>query len=245
MLDILNQPDVNISTIEDPIEYQMKRVNQTQVNPGIGFSFANGLRALLRQDPNIVMVGEIRDSETASLAINAALTGHLVLSTVHTNSAAGAIPRLIDMGVEPFLLVSTLRLIVGQRLVRRLCEGKEQYLLDAGARAKVAGPDRFDAALRALKEEKLVKPEVGIDAVPFFHPSPSSECEDGYQSRIGIHETLNVSPAIRELIIRGGTSDAIEAQARKEGMLTMLEDGIYKAARGITSLEEVLRAVTE
>src|SRR3989344_5337811 len=123
MLDILNQPDVNISTVEDPIEYQMKRVNQTQVNPDIGFTFANGLRSLVRQDPDIIMVGEIRDSETASLAINAALTGHLVLSTIHTNSAAGAIPRLIDMGVEPFLLVSTIRVIVGQRLVRKLSDG--------------------------------------------------------------------------------------------------------------------------
>ena len=129
ILDILNTPDVNISTIEDPIEYQMPRVNQTQVNPTIGFSFANGLRALLRQDPNIIMVGEIRDGETAALAINAALTGHIVLSTIHTNSAVGAVPRLIDMGVEPFLLVSTLRVVVGQRLVRTLTDSKEQYAL--------------------------------------------------------------------------------------------------------------------
>ena len=245
VLDILNTPDVNISTIEDPIEYQMKRVNQTQVNPAIGFTFASGLRALLRQDPNIVMVGEIRDGETASLAINAALTGHLVLSTIHTNSAAGAIPRLIEMGVEPFLLVSTLRVIVGQRLVRRLCDGKEPYTLDAKARDKVTGDEAFQHALKALVDEKLVKPDVKLDAVPFYHPKPSGECEDGYASRIGIHESLAVSSAIRELIMRGATSDAIEAQAKKEGMLTMLEDGIYKGARGITSLEEVLRAVTE
>ena len=143
MLDILNTPDVNISTIEDPIEYQMQRVNQTQVNPQIGFTFANGLRSLVRQDPDIIMVGEIRDSETASLAINAALTGHLVLSTIHTNNAAGAIPRLIDMGVEPFLLVSTLRVIVGQRLVRKLCDPKEQYAVDAAARAKIATDDEL------------------------------------------------------------------------------------------------------
>ena len=245
ILDILNTPDVNISTVEDPIEYQMKRVNQTQVNPGIGFTFASGLRALVRQDPNIIMVGEIRDGETASLAINAALTGHLVLSTIHTNSAAGAIPRLIDMGVEPFLLVSTLRAIVGQRLVRKLCDTKDSYALDAEARAKVASEEGFAAALKALEEEKLVKPGTKIESVPFYKPTPSSECEDGYAGRIGIHEVLEVTPTIRDLILHNGTTDSIEAQAKKEGMLTMLEDGIYKSARGITTVEEVLRAVTE
>lgn len=245
VLDILNTPDVNISTIEDPIEYQMKRVNQTQVNPVIGFTFANGLRSLVRQDPDIIMVGEIRDGETASLAINAALTGHLVLSTIHTNSAAGAIPRLIDMGVEPFLLVSTLKVIVGQRLVRKLCDGKEEYALSKDARAKVAAEEHFDAALASLIEEKLIKSGTKIDTIPFYHPKPSAECEDGYSGRIGIHEVLRVSSAIREIILHGATSDAIEAEARKEGMLMMLEDGIYKAAKGVTSLEEVLRAVTE
>jgi type IV pilus assembly protein PilB len=245
MLDILNRPDVNISTVEDPIEYQMKRVNQTQVNPQIGFTFANGLRSLVRQDPDIIMVGEIRDSETASLAINAALTGHLVLSTIHTNSAAGAIPRLIDMGVEPFLLVSTVRVIVGQRLVRRLCESKEAYSLDADTRAKIAGEVEFEAAFKALADEKVVKKGSTLDDIAFYHPVPNAECADGYKSRIGIHEVLPVSPAIREIILHSSTSDAIEAQAKKEGMLTMLEDGLYKAARGITSLEEVLRAVTE
>jgi type IV pilus assembly protein PilB len=245
VLDILNTPDVNISTVEDPIEYQMKRVNQTQVNPAIGFSFANGLRALLRQDPNIIMVGEIRDGETASLAINAALTGHLVLSTIHTNSAAGAIPRLIDMGVEPFLLVSTLRLIVGQRLTRRLTDSKEQYVLDATERAKLFKEENFEAVLKELVEEKLVKPDTKMEALPFYHPKPGPQSEDGYHGRIGIHEVLSVSSAVKELILHGGISDAVEEQARKEGMLTMLEDGIYKASRGVTSLEEVLRAVKE
>jgi type IV pilus assembly protein PilB len=245
VLDILNTPDVNISTVEDPIEYQMKRVNQTQVNPAIGFTFANGLRALLRQDPNIIMVGEIRDGETASLAINAALTGHLVLSTIHTNSAAGAIPRLIDMGVEPFLLVSTLRVIVGQRLVRRLTESKEQYALDEAEQEKVTSQDHFDAVLKDLIDEKLVKSDAKISTLPFYHPKPSGESDDGYHSRIGIHEILPVSSAVKELILHGGITDSIEAQARKEGMLTMLEDGLYKATRGVTSLEEVLRAVSE
>lgn len=245
ILDILNTPDVNISTIEDPIEYQMKRVNQTQVNPAIGFTFANGLRSLVRQDPDIIMVGEIRDGETAALAINAALTGHLVLSTIHTNSAAGAIPRLIDMGVEPFLLVSTLRVIVGQRLVRKLCDGKEQMLLDTEERAKVASEDKFESALKSLIDEKLVKTGTKIDELPFYQPKPSAECEDGYSGRIGIHEILNVSPAIRDIILHTAVTDKIEEQARKEGMLTMLEDGLYKAARGTTSIEEVLRAVSE
>ncbi|MBU6214305.1 Flp pilus assembly complex ATPase component TadA [Patescibacteria group bacterium] len=245
MLDILNQPDVNISTIEDPIEYQMKRVNQTQVNPQIGFTFANGLRSLVRQDPDIIMVGEIRDGETASLAINAALTGHLVLSTIHTNSASGAIPRLIDMGVEPFLLVSTVRIIVGQRLVRKLCDPKEEYALTKAARDKIGTDEQFGIAFKALEEEKLVKSGSNLDDLVFYRPTPSTECEDGYKSRIGIHEVLAISPAIRDVILTSSTSDALETQAKKEGMLTMFEDGIYKAARGITSIEEVLRAVSE
>jgi type IV pilus assembly protein PilB len=244
ILDILNTPDVNISTVEDPIEYQMKRVNQTQVNPAIGFSFANGLRALLRQDPNIIMVGEIRDAETASLAINAALTGHLVLSTIHTNSATGAIPRLIDMGVEPFLLVSTLRVVVGQRLVRRLADGKEQYVLNKTDREKVTDETHFDAVMKALEEEKIVKAGTKMDAVPFYRPKAGADA-DGYKSRIGIHEILSVTTSIREMIMKSATAEEMEQQARKEGMLTMLEDGIYKASRGITSLEEVLRAITE
>ncbi|MFA6279010.1 MAG: GspE/PulE family protein [Candidatus Paceibacterota bacterium] len=245
MLDILNQPDVNISTVEDPIEYQMKRVNQTQVNPQIGFTFANGLRSLVRQDPDIIMVGEIRDSETASLAINAALTGHLVLSTIHTNSAAGAIPRLIDMGVEPFLLASTIRVIIGQRLVRQLTENKEEYSIDTTTRAKIASDADFNAAFKALQDEKLVKKGSHIDDLHFYRPVPSPECEDGYKSRIGIHEVMAVTPTIREIMLHSSTSDALEAQAKKEGMLTMLQDGLYKAARGITSIEEVLRTVTE
>jgi len=245
MLDILNQPDVNISTVEDPIEYQMKRVNQTQVNPQIGFTFANGLRSLVRQDPDIIMVGEIRDNETASLAINAALTGHLVLSTIHTNSAAGAIPRLIDMGVEPFLLVSTIRVIIGQRLVRKLTDSKEAYPLTAETRKNISSDVEFNTAFATLKEEKLVKEGSTLDDLSFYRPVPTAENADGYKSRIGIHEILAMSPAIRDIILHSSTSDAIEEQAKKEGMLTMFEDGLYKAARGITSIEEVLRTISE
>jgi len=191
------------------------------------------------------MVGEIRDGETASLAINAALTGHLVLSTIHTNSASGAIPRLIDMGVEPFLLVSTIRIIVGQRLVRRLCDTKEEYALTKALREKIGSEEQFGIAFKALEDEKLVKAGSKLDDLAFYHPSPSAECEDGYKSRIGIHEVLAVSPAIKEIMLAASTSDAIETQARKEGMMTMFEDGLYKAARGITSVEEVLRAISE
>ena len=159
MLDILNTPDVNISTIEDPIEYQMARINQTNVRPEIGFSFAQGIRTLVRQDPDIIMVGEIRDNETAALAVNAALTGHLVLSTLHTNSAAGAIPRFIDMKVEPFLLTSTLDIIIGQRLVRRLTDSKQKYDLSKAEFAQLDKRLDLGHVLAALKAEKIVKPD--------------------------------------------------------------------------------------
>lgn len=245
ILDILNTPDVNISTIEDPIEYQMPRVNQTQVNPQIGLTFDAGLRSLVRQDPDIIMVGEIRDGETAALAINAALTGHLVLATLHTNSAAGAVPRLVDMGAERFLLASTLRVVIGQRLVRKLCAKKEEYTLDQKERDEIARKDHFKAVFDTLKEEKLVKGTKDLDDLVFYHPVKSTECEDGYSGRIGIHEVLGMSESLKELILKSGTSDAIEAQARQEGMLTMLEDGLYKAANGTTSIEEVLRVISE
>ncbi len=245
VLDLMNTPEVNISTIEDPIEYQMPRVNQTQVKPEIGFTFANGLRSLMRQDPDIIMVGEIRDGETASLAINAALTGHSVLATVHTNSAAATVARLMDMGVEPFLLASTLTVTVGQRLVRRLCDAKDAYVLSATERAELEQHVDMERILHVLKEEKKVKEDATWNTIQFYRPRPTEECEDGYKGRIGIHEVLLVSSAIKELIMKQGTADDIAAQARKEGMLTMSEDGIYKAALGVTSIEEVLRVISE
>lgn len=245
VLDLLNTPEVNISTIEDPIEYQMARVNQTQVKPEIGFSFANGLRSLMRQDPDIIMVGEIRDQETASLAINAALTGHLVLATVHTNSSSATVARLVDMGVETFLLVSTLRVAVGQRLVRRITEAKESYTLSANERADLSKHVDLDRILENLKKDGIIKSNATWNSVPFYHPKASPDSEDGYKGRVGIHEVLHMSPAIKEIVLASGTADAIEAQARKEGMLTMVEDGIYKAALGQTSIEEVLRVISE
>lgn len=244
VLDILNTPDVNISTIEDPIEYQMDRVNQTQVKPEIGFTFASGLRSLVRQDPDIIMVGEIRDEETASLAINAALTGHLVLSTLHTNSASGAIPRLLDMKIEPFLLVSTLTVVVAQRLVRRLCASKEKYnltKLEIEALGKVVDVDRM---LAFLIEGKVAPKNSNFEDIPFYRAKPSDECDDGFSGRVGIHEVLKMTPTVREIIMKGGTSDQIETQGKKEGMMTMLEDGIYQAATGTTTIEEVLRVTT-
>ena len=245
MLDLLNTPNVNISTVEDPIEYQMPRVNQTQVKPEIGFTFSNGLRALVRQDPDIIMVGEIRDTETASLAINASLTGHLVLSTLHTNSAAGAIPRLIDMKIEPFLIVSTVNVIIAQRLVRKLTESKEKYFLNKAGLATLGKSVDLERVLRALKEEKVIAPESLWEKVPFYRPRPGEGAPDGFESRIGISEVLKVTATIRDIIIKGGTGADIEAQAKKEGMLTMLEDGIFKCVQGQTTIEEVLRVVSE
>ncbi len=244
VLDILNTPAVNISTIEDPIEYQMARVNQTQVKPEIGFTFANGLRSLMRQDPDVIMVGEIRDQETASLAINAALTGHLVLATVHTNSASATVARLLDMDVETFLLVSTLRVAVGQRLVRRLTEAKDMYTLSANERNNIGKHADLDRILNELKREGIVKQTATWNNVPFYRPKEGSG-DEGYKGRIGIHEVLHISPTIKEIVLAQGTADSIEKQAREEGMLTMLEDGIYKAARGQTSFAEVLRAISE
>ncbi|MEK7089084.1 MAG: GspE/PulE family protein [Patescibacteria group bacterium] len=245
MLDILNRPEVNISTVEDPIEYQMSRINQTQVKPEIGLTFANGLRSLLRQDPDIIMVGEIRDGETAGLAINASLTGHLVLSTIHTSSASGAIPRLIDMGVLPFLIISTVKTIIAQRLVRRLVSSKKKYFLSADEMKNLAKLIDLDRMLLILKSEKIIGPKDTWETVPFYKPVKNNESPDGYSNRIGIHEVLKVTSSIKEMIIRGSSQDEIEAQAKKEGMMTILEDGVFQAALGNTSLEEVFRVVSE
>ncbi|MBI3305335.1 Flp pilus assembly complex ATPase component TadA [Candidatus Parcubacteria bacterium] len=245
VMDILNTPQVNISTIEDPIEYRMPRINQTQVKPQIGLTFANGLRSLVRQDPDVVMVGEIRDAETASLAINAALTGHLVLSTLHTNSAAGALPRLIDMQVEPFLIASTVNLIVAQRLVRKLCDDKDKYRLTQEQVAILKRDVDMDGVLEILKRDRVIAKNAAWTDIDLYRPKPSADCPDGYKGRVGIYETLNVTPTIRELITKSATSDELEAQARREAMDTMVEDGFVKAVQGFTTVEEVLRVIRE
>ncbi len=244
LLDNLNVPGVNISTVEDPIEYQMPRINQTQVKPDIGFTFSIGLRSLVRQDPDIIMVGEIRDNETASLAINASLTGHLVLSTLHTNSAAGAIPRLIDMKIDPFLLVSTIDVIIAQRLVRRLSSRSKKYFL---SKSEIASLDKLadlDRVLFFLKKEKVISAKMTWSKIPFYK-TKKTEDSNGYSGRIGIHEILNMSSTIKSLIMKNATSDQIEEQAMNEGMMTMIEDGIFKAVQGITTIEEVLRVISE
>jgi type IV pilus assembly protein PilB len=245
MLDILNTADVNISTIEDPIEYQMNRINQTQVKSEIGLTFGAGLRTLVRQDPDIIMVGEIRDTETASLAINASLTGHLVLSTLHTNSAAGALPRLIDMHAEPFLIVSTINIVIGQRLVRKLTDKKEKYFMTDAEIKTLAESVDIDRVLKALKDEKVVDPKATWDKVPFYRPKSGVNPEEAFAGRVGIYEVMKMSASMKELVMQGKTDKELEAQAKKEGMLSMIEDGVFKAVQGLTTIEEILRVVSE
>ncbi len=245
LLDIINTPEVNISTIEDPVEYRMQRINQTQVRPDIGFTFANGLRSILRQDPDVIMVGEIRDGETASLAINAALTGHLVVSTLHTNSAAGALPRLIDLGVEPFLIASTVNIIIAQRLVRTLYKTKTPYKLNKDEIAQLIKAVEIERVLTFLKKEKIIPENAKIEEIDFYKPVPAPDAPDGYQGRIGIHEVLSVTPTIKDLIMKNANADAIHAEGRRAGMMTMLEDGVFKAVQSITTIEEVLRVTQE
>jgi type IV pilus assembly protein PilB len=244
ILQMLNQEDVNISTVEDPIEYGMDRVNQIQVNPGVGISFANGLRSILRQDPDIIMIGEIRDSETAEIAIHSALTGHLVLSTLHTNDAAGTLPRLIDMGVEPFLIASTVNVAIAQRLVRKLCPHcMESYQIDMKSLVSRDKSVDFEGALKHLADQGLVA-KGEMKKLRFYRGKGCKQCGDsGYRGRIGIFEVLEISDDIRELIVDRKDSSVIAQRAIDNGMGTMLEDGIQKAFEGKTSIDEVLRVV--
>ena len=191
------------------------------------------------------MVGEIRDGETAGLAVNASLTGHLVLSTIHTNSASGAIPRLIDMGVEPFLIVSTVKTVIAQRLVRKLTKDKEQYFLSLAEEAALRKIVDLDRVLAFLKQEHVVAEGATWSTIPLYRARKNEESEDGYSGRLGIHEVLMVTPTIRSLIIAGSSEDLLLNQARNEGMMTMLEDGMFLAVLGLTTTEEVLRVVSE
>lgn len=246
ILGILNQPGVNISTVEDPIEYRMAGVNQSQINPKVGFTFAGGLRALLRQDPNIIMVGEIRDQETAEIAINAAMTGHLVLSTLHTNDAPTALPRLIDMGVPPFLVAFTANIIVAQRLVRKICPHcKKEYALDKTAQAELAKV--FDTKkLNALFKENIKEKNKKLGDMVFYKGAGCSRCGDtGYKGRLGIYEILEINEALTKKINERDTADDIKEFARNNGMLTMLEDGLIKARMGATTISEILRVTKE
>ncbi|MEK7209369.1 MAG: ATPase, T2SS/T4P/T4SS family, partial [Patescibacteria group bacterium] len=246
ILDILNTPEVNISTIEDPIEYRIPRVNQTQIKSEIGFSFAQGLRTLVRQDPDIIMVGEIRDNETAALAINASLTGHLVVSTLHTNSASAAIPRLLDMKVEPFLISSTVTAVIGQRLVRRLApDSRTKYNLTKKEIDSLSREINLEKIIKTLKDEKIIGPKDTWESITFYGPKETESCPKGYRGRIGIFEVLDVTPKMKELMAGPVTSDEIQKAAEAEGMITMLEDGFIKAVQGMTSIEEILRASRE
>lgn len=251
ILGILNKPGVNISTLEDPIEYRMARVNQSQINSKINFTFASGLRALLRQDPDIIMVGEIRDGETAELAVHAALTGHLVLSTLHTNSAAGTLPRITDMGIENFMVASTVNVILSQRLVRRVCkECSEEYHLDKETLESISQRLDIEKLADILKKEDIVKEdyknakELWMN-IPFKRGKGCSKCRGGYKGRMGIYEVLQVTDEIKRLINSRANAEEIENQGIKEGMTTMLEDGVIKAAQGITTIEEVVRVTKE
>jgi len=272
VLNILNSPSVNISTIEDPVEYRVVGTNQTQVNAVAGMTFANGLRALLRQDPNIIMVGEIRDKETAGLAVQAALTGHLVLSTLHTNNAATCLPRLLDMGIEPFLIASTVRAVVGQRLVRRLCvDCRQTFVPDEAVLKQLAelfGIDKPETIkqihsleVKALEAgigksnpsqtnkqstEELSTSDTKIIKLWRAHDNGCENCgHTGYKGRMGIYEVLDNSVEIQKLIVGSSTSEIIQNQAVKDGMVTMQIDGLVKSLRGQTSLEEILRVTSE
>lgn len=231
VLNILNTPKVNICTVEDPVEYGIHRVNQIQVNPKTGLTFGAGLRALLRHDPNIIMVGEIRDAETVNIAIHSALTGHLVLSTIHTNDAVSTIPRFLDMGAEGYLLASTMNLAIAQRLVRRICSSCVE---------EIKPPEEVLKRINNI----LGKPQAGKQT--FYHGKGCERCKGtGFKGRIGIYEVLNIDDDIRGLILRKATSSEVQKTAEKNGMRTMFEDGLDKIQAGLTTIDEVLAAVRE
>lgn len=247
VVDILNSPEVNISTVEDPVEYRMNSINQTQVHSKIGMTFAAGLRSLLRQDPDIIMVGEIRDKETLEIAIHAAMTGHLVLSTLHTISAAGAIPRMVDMGAEPFLIASTTNIVIAQRLVRRLCvECRKSYKLNQKEVETLGKNYEIDAIMETLYKMGGLKSGTKWTDIELFKPGGCSQCNgSGYKGRGGIYEVFEITEEIEKLITQNATSDEMEKKAREDGMVTMVEDGFFKVVQGMTSIEEVMRVTKE
>ncbi len=250
-MDILNTQDVNISTVEDPVEYRMQRVNQTQINTKVGMTFAAALRALLRQDPDIIMVGEIRDEETLEIALHAAMTGHLVLSTLHTNSAAATLPRMLDMGAESFLIASTVNVIIAQRLVRRLCvECRKPYKLDAKEVESLEKLYNLEDILVVLKKnpmaKKFVEKAKQWEDIELYKATGCEQCNnEGYRGRVGVYEVLEMDTDIRKLVTQSATSEELETKARANGMETMVEDGFIKIVQGMTTVEEVMRATKE
>ncbi len=239
---------INIVTLEDPVEYKMKGVNQIQVNADVGLTFANGLRSILRQDPDVVMVGEIRDKETAELAVQAALTGHLVLTTLHTNSAAGVLPRLLDMGVEPFLIASTVNTIIGQRLVRRVAPDRDMYQSNEIETKSIS--DNIGHLLPKTKADgAAVSEDLGYQDLPLAGQSAytlakgkdSSRTPGGYSGRVGLYEVIDMTEEIQNLVIQRATSAQIEKMAISQGLVTMRQDGYFKVLQGLTSIDEVNR----
>lgn len=249
LLQEIKEDTVNIVTLEDPVEYKMDGINQIQVNPEVGLTFASGLRSILRQDPDIVMVGEIRDKETASLAIQAALTGHLVFSTLHTNSAAGILPRLLDMGVEPFLIASTVRVVIGQRLVRRIADkNKESYQSNAAEKQAIDANIGY-LLPKAEADRAKVAEDLGYETLPLstdtaytlYKGKDSPETPGGYKGRMGLYEVFEVDEAIQQLILKRATSSEIQKVAKENGMVNMREDGYLKSLAGLTTINEVNR----
>jgi type IV pilus assembly protein PilB len=251
MLQEIKSESINIVTLEDPVEYKIGGINQIQVNADVGLTFATGLRSILRQDPNVIMVGEIRDKETANLAVQAALTGHLVFSTLHTNSAAGILPRLLDMGIEPFLIASTVHCVIGQRLVRRVIPGGEQY------QSNKAETEAIHTTLKGIlpeKKEDVAKlaEDIGYKTLPLatdnaytlFKGKTNPDNQTGYQGRMGLYEVFEVTEAIQDQILKHATSSAIQKTAQSEGMVTMRQDGYLKALAGKTMLMEVDRVAS-
>ncbi|MGB4759322.1 MAG: GspE/PulE family protein [Candidatus Saccharimonadales bacterium] len=250
LLNAIKSDEINIVTLEDPVEYKMDGINQIQVNSDVGLTFAAGLRSILRQDPDVVMVGEIRDKETAELAVQAALTGHLVFSTLHTNSAAGILPRLLDMGIEPFLIASTVRTVIGQRLLRRNDSNRETYQADKieiesiHATMKTILPKDKTQKQKAAEDfgyEDL--PLLGDSAYTLTRGVDGPDAPGGYKGRVGVYEVFSVTPEIQELIIKRAPSTDIQAVAQKQGMVTMREDGYLKALAGDTTISEVNRVL--
>ncbi len=248
VLNLLNTPKVNISTVEDPVEYRMPRINQSQINPKVGFTFAGGLRALLRQDPDIIMVGEIRDLETAEIAIHAAMTGHLVLSTLHTNSAVATLPRLQDMGIASFLISTTTNLIVAQRLVRKICNNCiSSYNLTPESIKELEERYNIGSVLQTLTDEEIItSPNISIKELLFYRGKGCKQCNNsGYKGRIGIYEVLEITPDIQKLIMQKASTIEFTEATNKQKMLTLFEDGFIKAKNGITTIEEILRVTKE
>ena len=248
VLSLLNTKSVNISTIEDPVEYRIAGTNQMQINPKIGLTFDIGLRALLRQDPNIIMIGEIRDKETAEEAVHAAMTGHVVFSTLHTNTAAGALPRLLDIGVEPYLIASTINAVLAQRLVRAICKDcQKELMLDDAAIESLSKQFHMEKLIPIMIREGTVSAKTkSLKEVKFYKGEGCDKCgHSGYKGRLGIHEILEVSAEVAQMIMEHKAASDIQGQGEKEGMVLLWEDGFIKAAKGITTIDEIVRVSKE